>query len=54
MMQLCLTVIYLACLSLMAVFGFFYDKVSSGLAAQTSDGPFFCKELLSSGGMMMR
>ncbi|MGU3401512.1 hypothetical protein ACLBWS_17565 [Brucellaceae bacterium D45D] len=50
MMNFSLSAIYIACLSLMAVAGFYYDAISPGLAAQTSDGPFFCNELLSSGG----
>lgn len=33
----------------MTLVGFAYTKLSRGLAAYTSEGPFFCHELLSSG-----
>lgn len=50
MTRLSLIAIYLACLSLMVFVGLNYDAISPGLAAWGSDRPFFCSELLSSGG----
>ena len=41
---------YMASLLLMVFIGLQYDNLSSGLASYTSQGPFFCNELLSSGG----
>lgn len=43
------TLTYLACLTWMALVGLIYTKLSPGLAAYTSEGPFFCHELQSSG-----
>jgi len=44
---LCLT--YLGSLMAMSVVGLGYAVLSRGLAAPTPQGPFFCRELLSSG-----
>ena len=41
--------VYLASLVVMIVVGFGYGTLSPGLAARTSGGPFYCKELMSSG-----
>lgn len=50
MTRLSLIAIYLACLSLMVFVGLNYDAISPGLAVRGFDGPFFCAELLTSGG----
>ncbi|MGL4321805.1 MAG: hypothetical protein ACRCS3_13170 [Paracoccaceae bacterium] len=50
MTRLNLIAIYLASLSLMVFVGLNYNALSPGLAIRGSDGPFFCAELLSSGG----
>ena len=50
MTRLSLRAIYLACLTLMVFVGLNYDAISPGLAERGADGPFFCAELLSSGG----
>ena len=41
---------YLLLLALMCAFGLTYGSYSGGAASYTPDGPFFCNELLSSGG----
>lgn len=45
-----LSAAYVALLSIMVVVGLSYEAVSPGLAAPGGDGPFFCRQLLSSGG----
>ena len=40
---------YIASLIVMVVVGFGYDSFSPGLAERSSNGPFFCKQLMSSG-----
>lgn len=40
---------YVASLIVMVVVGLGYDSFSRGLAGRSSNGPFFCKELMSSG-----
>lgn len=39
----------MASLIVMVVVGFGYDSFSPGLAGRSSNGPFFCKQLMSSG-----
>lgn len=41
---------YMACLTIMVTIGMAYGVLSPGLAAPGGDGPFFCRNLLSSGG----
>ncbi|MGC9370284.1 MAG: hypothetical protein ACP5DX_12150 [Paracoccaceae bacterium] len=48
-MRYALSVTYVTSLALTIVVGLRYDALSSGLAAPGPQGPFFCKELLSSG-----
>jgi len=50
MQRTLLSAAYLASLSIMVVVGLSYEAVSPGLAAPGGEGPFFCRELLSSGG----
>ena len=41
---------YLSALAIMVIIGWTYDTLSSGLATMSFDGPFFCRNLMSSGG----
>lgn len=41
---------YIAALAMMAFVGLAYEDLSSGLAFPDADGPFFCRDLFSSGG----
>ena len=41
---------YLFFVALMCIVGFTYGRYTGGAAARTTNGPFFCSELLSSGG----
>ncbi len=43
------SLVYVASLVVMVVVGLGYDNFSPGLAAPSSGGPFFCKNLMSSG-----
>ncbi|WP_312531962.1 hypothetical protein [Paracoccus sp. (in: a-proteobacteria)] len=49
MTRIILSLTYLVCLMLMIFVGVTYETISTGLASPGPDGPFFCKELLSSG-----
>ena len=42
--------IYSLLLTMLSFIGVSYDNLSRGLAARTPDGPFYCNEMLSSGG----
>lgn len=42
--------IYTFLLAVLSFIGLSYETLSRGLAARTPDGPFYCDELLSSGG----